>query len=220
MITGLGIVVFLNQSGYQPRERDYAFVGSFYAFAVWIGLGVIGLINFTQRYIKKPVAAWAIAACCFLAVPMLMAHQEWDDHDRSGKTLARDLARNYLESCPLNAILITAEDNDTYPIWYLQEVEGVRRDVRVVIATMIGNDWCIDQLRYKVNNSAPVDVLFTKEQVAGNKRGVVYFNKMQGFDPQKHYDLYDAMKNIVASEDSRFTTVTDDGETYHLLPHE
>jgi hypothetical protein len=218
LITGLGIVVFLNQSGYQPRERDYAFVGSFYAFAVWIGLGVIGLINFTQRYIKKPVATWAIAACCFLAVPMLMAHQEWDDHDRRGKTLARDLARNYLESCPPNAILITAEDNDTYPIWYLQEVEGVRRDVRVVIATMIGNDWCIDQLRYKVNNSAPVDVLFTKEQVAGNKRGIVYFNKMQGFDPQKHYDLYDAMKNIVGSEDSRYTTVTDDGETYHLLP--
>ncbi len=114
--------------------------------------------------------------------------------------------------------LITAEDNDTYPIWYLQEVESVRRDVRVVIATMIGNDWCIDQLRYKVNNSAPVDVLFTKEQVAGNKRGVVYFNKMQGFDPGKYYDLYESLKNTVASDDSKYTTVTEDGETFHLLP--
>lgn len=218
LVTGLAIVVFLNQSGFQPRERDYAFVGSFYAFAVWIGLGVVALINFSQRYIRKPAAAWATAAICFLAVPMLMAHQEWDDHDRSGKTLARDMARNYLESCPPNAILITAEDNDTYPIWYLQEVEGVRRDVRVVIATMIGNDWCIDQLRYKVNESAPVDVLFTKEQMAGNKRGVVYFNKMQGYDPEKYYDLCDVMKNIVGSEDSRFTTVTEDEETYHLLP--
>ncbi|QEC41471.1 DUF2723 domain-containing protein [Pseudobacter ginsenosidimutans] len=218
LITGIGIVIFLNQSGHQPRERDYAFVGSFYAFAVWIGLGVVGLISFTQKHIKKPAAAWATAALCFFAVPVLMAQQEWDDHDRSGKTLARDLARNYLESCPPNAILITAEDNDTYPIWYLQEVEGVRRDVRVVIATMIGNDWCIDQLRYKVNNSAPVDVLFTKEQVAGNKRGVVYFNKMQGFDPEKHYDLYESLKNTVASDDSKYTTVTEDGETYHLLP--
>lgn len=219
LITGLGIVVFLNQSGLQPRERDYAFVGSFYAFAVWIGLGVVGLINYTQRYIKKPAAAWATAALCFLAVPMLMENQEWDDHDRSGKTLARDIARNYLESCPPNAILITAEDNDTYPIWYLQEVEGVRRDVRVVIATMIGNDWCIDQLRYKVNNSAPIDVVFSKDQVAGNKLGIVYFNnKIQGFDPNKHYDLYDAMKNMVGSEDTRFTSMSEDGEIYHMLP--
>lgn len=218
LVTGLGVVVFLNQSGFQPRERDYAFVGSFYAFAIWIGLGVPALIDLANRYIRKPAAAWAAAALCFFAVPVLMAQQEWDDHDRSGKTLARDLARNYLESCPPNAILITAEDNDTYPIWYLQEVEGVRRDVRVVISTMIGSDWCIDQLRYKLNNSAPFDLIFTKEQLQGNNRNVVYFNKMAGYDPQKYYDLYGSLKNIAASDDPKFTAQSEDGETLHTLP--
>lgn len=216
--TGLAIVLFLNQSGYQPRERDYAYVGSFYAFAIWIGLGVLAVQTLLERYVKKPVAAYAAAGLCLVAVPVLMAQQEWDDHDRSHKTLARDLARNYLESCPPNAILFTVEDNDTYPLWYLQDVEGVRPDVRIVITNLLSGDWYINQLRYKINDSAPFDVIFSKEQVAGNRRSVVYHSKLPGFDQEKYYDLYDVLKNVVGSDDPRYTHVTDEGETYNLLP--
>ncbi len=143
--TGIAIVIYLNQSGLQPRERDYAFAGSFYVFAIWIGLGVIGVQQrlervFSSRSTLRPgFAAYAAAAICLLAVPVLMASQEWDDHDRSKKTLARDLAIDYLESCPPNAILFSFEDNDTYPLWYAQEVEGVRPDVRVMVNTLTGS---------------------------------------------------------------------------------
>ena len=137
--TGFAIVIYLNQSGLQPRERDYAFAGSFYVFAIWIGLGVLGIQQLLQRNfpkIRPGMATWLAAGLCFVTVPLLMASQEWDDHDRSKKTLARDIAVDYLESCPPNAILFSFEDNDTYPIWYAQEVEGVRPDVRVIINTL------------------------------------------------------------------------------------
>ncbi len=216
--TGLAIILYLNQSGYQPRERDYAYVGSFYAFAIWIGVGMIAMKELLERFAKRPVANYAAAILCLLAVPVLMAQQEWDDHDRSHKTLARDLARNYLESCPPNAILFTAEDNDTYPLWYLQEVEGVRKDVRVVITNLLSGDWYINQLRYAINDTKPFDVIFTPEQVAGNKLNVVYRTKLPGFDENKYYDLYDMLKNVVGSDDPRYTSQAEDGETYHLLP--
>lgn len=216
--TGLAIVIYLNQSGYQPRERDYAYVGSFYAFAVWIGLGVLGAKEALQKLIKSPLAAYAAAALCFLAVPVLMARQEWDDHGRSHKTLARDLARNYLESCPPNAILFTFEDNDTYPLWYAQEVEGIRPDVRVVITTLLGTDWLMDQLRYKVNKSAPVNMLFTKEQVAGDRLGAIYYNALPGYDKDKYYDLYSTLKNVVASDDPKNTLPLENGDFVHIFP--
>lgn len=216
--TGLAIVLFLNQAGYQPRERDYAFVGSFYAFAIWIGLGVLWVKQVLEKVTKAPMAAYLATSLCLLAVPVLMAQQEWDDHDRSQKTLAHDLAKDYLESCPPNAILFTAEDNDSYALWYAQEVEGIRKDVRVVVSTLIGTDWGIDQLRYKVNNSAPFNVVFTPEQVAGDKLNVVYYTPTPGFDKDKYYDLYDVLKNVVGSDDQRYTNVSDDGDTYHLLP--
>jgi hypothetical protein len=216
--TGLAIVIFLNQAGYQPRERDYAFVGSFYAFSIWIGLGVLWTKQVLEKIIKAPLATYAATGLCLLAVPVLMAQQEWDDHDRSRKTLALDLAKNYLESCPPNAILFTAEDNDSYALWYAQEIEGIRKDVRIVVSTLIGTDWYIDQLRYKVNNSAPFNVVFTPEQVAGDKLNVVYYSKMPGYDTDKYYDLYDILKNVVGSDDPRYTTASEDGDLYHLFP--
>jgi hypothetical protein len=216
--TGFAIVLYLNQAGYQPRERDYAFVGSFYAFAIWIGLGVLWVKQILDKVAKSPVAAGAAASICLLAVPVLMAQQEWDDHDRSRKTLALDLAKDYLESCPPNAMLFSFEDNDTYALWYAQEVEGIRKDVRVVVNTLLGTDWSMDQLRYKVNKSDPFNVVFTPEQTAGDRLNIVYYSKMPGYDANKYYDLYDVLKNVVGSDNPQYTNISEDGETYHLFP--
>ena len=136
--TGIAIVLYLNQAGNQPRERDYAYVGSFYAFAIWIGLGVLQVREWLMKKSGERIANMSAALVCLLAVPVLMGFQEWDDHDRSKKVLARDLAKNYLESCPPNAILFTYGDNDTYPLWYAQEVEGIRPDIRVINNSLLG----------------------------------------------------------------------------------
>ncbi|HVU57348.1 MAG TPA: DUF2723 domain-containing protein, partial [Puia sp.] len=220
--TGFAIVVYLNQAGFQPRERDYAYAGACYAFAIWIGLGVIWVKDLLQKAAfkgKEDLANYAAAGLCFLAVPVLMGSQEWDDHDRSKKTLARDIGKDYLESCPPNAILISFGDNDTYPLWYAQEVEGIRPDVRVMNYSLLGTDWYINQLRYKVNESGPADVLFTPEQIQGNNRdAVVIGGGVPGFDQNKYYDLYDMFKNVVGSNDPKYTQQTDEGETYNFLP--
>jgi hypothetical protein len=136
-----------------------------------------------------------------LAVPVLMAQQEWDDHDRSNKTLSTDLARNYLESCAPNAILFTFGDNDTYPLWYAQEVEGIRTDIRVINTSLLGIDWYMNQLRYKVNNSDSVDVLLTPAQIQGRNRDYVVFQPSNGITDSTVIDLNDMMKNYVASDD-------------------
>jgi transmembrane protein TMEM260 (protein O-mannosyltransferase) len=217
--TGLAIVIYLNQAGQQPRERDYAFAGSEYAFAIWIGLGVIWVTEKFQKFMKGNMGNYAAAGLCFLAVPVLMGQQEWDDHDRSKKTLARDLAKDYLESCPPNAMLFSFGDNDTYPLWYAQEVEGIRPDVRVMVNSLLGTDWYMNQLRYKVNQSAPFDIIYTPEQIMGSKRDVVYFSKLPGFDESKYYDLYDIMKNVIGSDDAKYSTnQTEDGSTINLFP--
>jgi hypothetical protein len=217
--TGFAIVVYLNQAGLQPRERDYAYAGSCYAFAIWIGLGVIWVEEKFRKYLKQPMAGYAASGLCLLAVPILMGAQEWDDHDRSKKTLARDLARDYLETCPPNAILFTFGDNDTYPLWYAQEVEGIRPDVRVMVNTLLGTDWYVNTLRYKINESAPFDVIFTPEQVMGDKRSVVYYSdRLAGWNKDKYYDLYDVLKNVVGSEDPKYNPTAEDGQTYTLFP--
>lgn len=198
--TGLAIVLYLNQAGPQPRERDYAYVGSFYAFAIWIGLGFFQVKEWIEKVLKGAAGSYAAALVCLLAVPVLMASQEWDDHDRSQKTIAPDLATNYLESCAPNAILFTVGDNDTYPLWYAQEVKGIRPDVRVINTSLLGTDWYINQLRYKVNESDPIDVLWSEEQIAGDKRNVVYYIPVSQTDTA-WYNLYDLMKNQAGSED-------------------
>lgn len=199
--TGFAIVIYLNQAGYQPRERDYAYVGSFYAYAIWIGLGVLWVKDLLGKYLKGDMANYASFAICLLAVPVLMASQEWDDHDRSKKVLARDLGKDYLESCDKDAILISFGDNDTYPLWYTQEVEGVRKDLRVVNYSLLGTDWYINQLRYKVNDSDPVDVILTPEQIQGGKRDRIYYYPLPGYNQNDYYDLYSIFKDVIASED-------------------
>jgi hypothetical protein len=202
--TGIAIVFYLNQAGNQPRERDYAYVGSFYAFAIWIGLGVMYVKELFEKYMKPKTANYVATGLCLLAVPVLMASQEWNDHDRSQKTLARDSALDYLQSCAPNAILITFGDNDTYPLWFEQEVLGVRRDVRVINSSLLGTDWYINQLRYKINKSDPIPVIWSPDQIIGSKRDAIYFfPDLPGakVDQTKPMDLYKMMKDYAGSDD-------------------
>lgn len=198
--TGFAIVLYLNQAGYQPRERDYAYVGSFYAFAVWIGLGVLMVKELLSKSINQSTAAGLATLVCILAVPALMASQEWDDHDRSNKVIARDLAKDYLESCAPNAILFTFGDNDTYPLWYAQEVEGIRKDIRVINYSLLGIDWYINQLRYKVNESPAIDVIWSADQIEGSKRDYIEYRPDASIPDDKFYNLYDVMKNYVGKD--------------------
>jgi len=216
--TGLAIVIYLNMPGNMPRERDYAFVGSFYAFAIWIGLGVLFVRDLIAKFASASVANYAAAAVCTLAVPVLMAGQEWDDHDRGRKTLARDLAIDYLESCAPNAIVISFGDNDTYPLWYAQEVEGVRRDVRVINSSLLGIDWYINQLRYKLNQSDPIDPIWSIEQIEGAKRDGVYFAPNAGFDQNQFMDLYTMMKDWAGSDDPSKVRPVGDGIVINTYP--
>jgi hypothetical protein len=216
--TGFAIILYLNQAGNQPRERDYAYVGSFYAFAVWIGIGVMQVNQWLSRKISSGLAASLATIICLLAVPALMAQQEWDDHDRSQKKLPGDLARDYLESCAPNAILFSYGDNDTYPLWYAQEVEGVRPDVRVVNFSLLGIDWYINQLRYKVNESDPVDVIWSKEQIEGSKRDYVFYNPVASIPEDRYYDLEDMMRNYVGSDDKDKTVEGRDEGFFNTFP--
>ena len=202
--TGIAIVIYLNQAGNQPRERDYAYVGSFYAFAMWIGIGVMYVKELFEKYMAAKTANYVAGGLCLLAVPVLMAGQEWNDHDRSHKTLARDIAIDYLQSCAPNAILITFGDNDTYPLWFDQEVLGIRRDIRVINSSLLGTDWYINQLRYAVNKSAPIPVLWNPDQIIGSDRDAIYyFPDLPGakVDQSKPMDLYTMMKDYAGSDD-------------------
>ncbi len=256
-MTGLAVVFYLNQAGNQPRERDYAYVGSFYAFAIWIGLAVIALVRMAREVQDKLTfknvltygsvatflifmmsnttttmggallsslvgtavfaavaagATYAVRAAagknfnlrtaaitafvvCMIA-PVLMGFEEWDDHDRSQKTLAPSMAKNYLESCAPNAILFTFGDNDTYPLWYAQEVEAVRPDIRIINTSLLGIDWYVNQLRYKVNESAPIDVIWTAQQL----QGVSYIQFRPQGAQDRAYPLYEVMKNFIGQQ--------------------
>ena len=161
-MTGLAIVVYLNQTPLQPRERDYAYAGSFYAFSIWIGLGVAMLYSLIERYMPKALAASIVTIAC-LGVPVLMAAQNWDDHDRSNRTMARDFGLNYLNSCEKNAIIFCNGDNDTFPLWYNQEVEGKRTDMRVCNLSYLNTDWYIDQMRRGAYESDPLPISWEKK---------------------------------------------------------
>ncbi|MGF7230024.1 DUF2723 domain-containing protein, partial [Arachidicoccus sp.] len=216
-MTGFAIVMYLNQAGNEPRERDYAYAGSTYAFAIWIGIGVFQVRNWLEKISKPRVATIAASAICMLAVPILMAQQEWNDHDRSNKRLAPDMAIDYLKSCAPNAILFTFGDNDTYPLWYAQEVEGVRPDIRVINTSLLGIDWYINDLRTKVNQSDSIDVIFTKKQIEGDTRNqVMYVPK--NYPQDRYYDLYDMLKNYVGSNDPSKMQDLRNGSSINTFP--
>ena len=173
ILTGIAIVVYLNQYPLQPRERDYAFAGSFYAFAIWVGLGVLAVSENLSKFIQ-PKRSASIASLLCLGVPLIMGAQNWDDHDRSGRYTARDFAYNYLNSCAPNAILFTNGDNDTFPLWYAQEVEGIRTDVRVCNLSLLGTDWYVDQMKRKTYESDPLPISMNKDQYVQGTRDVIY----------------------------------------------
>ena len=173
-MTGIAIVIYLNQTPLQPRERDYAYVGSFYAFAIWIGIGTLALIDLIKRWVSYKSAAITGICLTLMAVPLLMAFQNYDDHNRSERYTTRDVAYNYLNSCAPNAILFTSGDNDTFPLWYLQEVEGIRTDVRVVNLTLLSCDWYIDQQKQRINIADPLPIALESEKVRDGKRDFVY----------------------------------------------
>ncbi len=178
VMTGIAIVFYLNQYPNQPRERDYAYVGSFYFYAVWIGLGMLALFEGISKITGGKTAVPVAGLLCIAAVPLIMASENWDDHDRSHRYLARDIAFNYLNSCAPNAILFTNGDNDTFPLWYAQEVEGARTDVRVCNLMLLNTDWYIDQMKYKTYESDPLPVtLPTKKYYDGINNQVFIIEK-------------------------------------------
>ncbi len=174
LMTGFAILVYLNQSPLQPRERDYAYAGSFYAFTIWIGIGVLGLYEALKKYIPDTTSAGVAGGLSLLLVPVLMGAQNWDDHDRSNRYTARDFGANYLNTCAPNAIIFTNGDNDTFPLWYNQEVEGVRTDIRVCNLSYFQTDWYVDQMKSKAYESEPLPITFTHDQYVQGKRDVVY----------------------------------------------
>ena len=170
-MTGLAIVLYLNQTPLQPRERDYAYAGSFYAFTIWIGLGVAAIADFLQRRKLKPATAAGIATVVCLLVPIQMASQTWDDHDRSGRYVCRDFGQNYLYSIQEegNPIIFTNGDNDTFPLWYNQETEGVRTDARVCNLSYLQTDWYIDQMKRPAYDSPSVPINWERIEFVSGK---------------------------------------------------
>jgi len=163
ILTGIALVVYLNSPPVEPRERDYIYVGAFYAFAIWIGFGVIAIAKFIGQFLKNKMAAGAVATLLCIAVPTIMAAEGWDDHDRSNRYFSVDSARNFLASCAPNAILFTGGDNDTFPLWYVQEVEGFRTDVRVIVLSYFNTDWYIEQMTRPAYESEPLPFSLSSE---------------------------------------------------------
>jgi hypothetical protein len=164
LFTGLAIQIYTNVRPFEPRERDYSVVGSFYVFAIWIGFGAYAIFNALQKFSKHQLLAPAVAVVCLVLVPGILAANNWDDHDRSGKETAHAMAINYLKSCDPNAILFTIGDNDSFPLWYAQEIEGIRTDVRVVNTSLFQTDWYIDQMKRKAYESDPIPSSLTHDK--------------------------------------------------------
>ncbi len=215
-MTGIAIVLYLNQTPYQPRERDYAYAGSFYAFCIWIGFGVAAVAHLLEKYIKlNPVVSGAIATVLCLFVPIQMGAQNWDDHDRSGRYVARDFGTNYLQSTEPNAIIFTNGDNDTFPLWYAQEVEGIRTDVRVCNTSYLQTDWYIDQMKKQAYESAPLPITWTRDQYVQGKRDAAYVIPLT----QDPIDLSTAL-NFVRSDDPKYKKVPGYGQEFDYIPSE
>ncbi|MDL2296801.1 DUF2723 domain-containing protein [Bacteroidales bacterium OttesenSCG-928-B11] len=177
VMTGLAIAFYLNMYAFQPRERDYAFAASFYAFSIWVGFGVFGIYSLFERLKNNKVQVISAAGTtilCILLVPCILAKENWDDHDRSNNYTTIGIAKNYLDSCEPNAILFTMGDNDTFPLWYVQEVEGYRTDVRVCNLSLLGASWYVDQMKRKVYESDPLPISMTWDQYKdGTRDGIV-----------------------------------------------
>ena len=213
-MTGIAIVLYLNQTPYQPRERDYAYAGSFYAFCIWIGFGVAALAKGLQKYGKlSPVIAGSVATVLCLLVPIQMGAQNWDDHDRSNRYVCRDFGANYLESCEPNAVIFTNGDNDTFPLWYAQEVEGIRTDVRVCNTSYLQTDWYINQMKKQAYESDPLPISWQPEDYVQGTRDAAYVFPMT----DKSIDLKTAL-DFVRSNDPKFKKIPGINQELDYIP--
>jgi hypothetical protein len=213
LFTGLALKIYLNERPFEPRERDYALVGSFYVFAIWIGIGVYSIYDYIKKFLQPKTAGILAIAATFLAAPVLMASQNWDDHDRSGKYTAIAMAKNYLNSCDKNAILFTIGDNDTFPLWYAQEIEGVRPDVKIVCTSLLMTDWYTDQMKNKTYEAEGLPISFKHEQYVGDKLDFV-----------AHQPLFDSIISLnellrfIKSDDERTLLKLGNGQSIHFYP--
>ncbi len=213
ILTGIAIIVYLNQTPVQPRERDYAYTGSFYAFAIWIGLAIPALFSATQKVVRGVPGAVLVTLISMGLVPGVLATQNWDDHNRSNRYMTRDYAINYLESCAPNAILFTYGDNDTFPLWYVQEVEGVRTDIKVINISYLSMDWYISQHRMATYEAKPVPFSFEDNQYyTGIRDGVFIQDRLN-----RAVDLRDAME-FMGSDDERTKAETAGGQKVDYFP--
>ena len=198
-MTGIAIVLYLNQTPLQPRERDYAYAGSFYAFAIWIGMGVAGIIRLLQKYAKmKEVPAAAVASAVCLLVPVQMVSQTWDDHDRSGRYVARDFGQNYLMTLQEkgNPVIFTNGDNDTFPLWYNQETEGFRTDTRTCNLSYLQTDWYIDQMKRPAYDSPSLPITWDRaEYVEGQNEYVPIRPQVKQQLEKMYAEAENALKN-------------------------
>ncbi|MFV8365232.1 DUF2723 domain-containing protein [Flavobacterium sp. XS1P27] len=211
LFTGIALKIYLNERPFEPRERDYALVGSFYVFAIWIGFGVYALYESAQKYLAPKLAGPIIIAASLLAAPVLMASQNWDDHDRSGKYTAVAMAKAYLESCDPDAILFTIGDNDTFPLWYAQEIEKVRTDVKIVNTSLFMTDWYIDQMKTKTYESDALPISFTHDEYVGDKLDyVAHIPKVES-----RWDIKDFINFI---KNPKSTVDMQNGQTIHFYP--
>lgn len=212
-LTGLAIVLYLNQTPLQPRERDYAYAGSFYAFSIWIGLGVLAMVDGLRKLLGGKAAAVVSTLIALGLVPGILAAENWDDHDRSHRTIARDLAINYLNTIDEDGMIYTNGDNDTFPLWYAQEVEGVRTDVRVCNLSYLQTDWYIDQMKRKSYESDPLPISMEHDQYVTGTRDMVYLiDRIPG-----EADLDDAI-GFLKSENERTKRVPGYSGRVEYLP--
>ena len=214
IMTGLAILVYLNQQPYEPRERDYAYAASFYAFAIWIGLGIIPLVNWVKKKLNERLSVIIVFTLTLIVVPGIMAMENWDDHDRSGKYACRDFAANYLNSCEPQGILFTNGDNDTFPLWYDQEVEGIGTDVRVVNLMLASGPWYINQLYQKAYKSEPIPMTLSQEQYRQGTNDILPFYDI---GIKGYVELKD-MIDFIKSDDPQTFLTLQNGEKMKFFP--
>ncbi len=217
--TGLAIIFYTNPKPFEPRERDYAVVGSFYIFAMWIGFGVLALVDFLKEYLPSKITAFAVTAVCLLAVPTLMAFENWDDHDRSNRYTAHMNAKVYLDSCDENGIMFTIGDNDTFPLWYLQEVENYRTDLKLVNTSLFNADWYIDQMKRKTYKAPPIPSQLTHDKYKwGTLELAVNASELFPQFKDSVMDISYFMKWIESNKDITYLDVDDDGKLDKIFP--
>ena len=221
--TGLAIIFYTNPKPFEPRERDYAIVGSFYIFAIWVGFGVLALFEKLKEFANPKTVAIAVSVVSLLAVPTMMASENWDDHDRSNRYTSHLNAKAYLDSCDPNAILFTIGDNDTFPLWYMQEVEDYRTDMKLINTSLFATDWYIDQMKRKTYEADPIPSQLTHDKYKWGTLDVAYFfeevqemNFPQLKDSVVNIEFF--MKWIESENDITYFDLDDDGIKEKILP--